>query len=122
MVLIDSSVWIEVMRAGGDENLRARVIALIEAGTAAWCPAIRLELWPGAKGRKEVERLTELRTLVADLTITLEVWERAIQLAGRARSAGVNCPYPDLLVFACAQMHGVELLHQDRHMDSLAAL
>lgn len=122
MVLIDTSAWIATTREGGDESMRSRVTVLIQRGTAAWCPAIRLELWPGARGRKEVERLTELLDLVVDLKMTSAVWERAIQLAGRARKAGLNCPYPDLLISACAGVHGVELLHHDKHLDLLAAL
>jgi len=121
-VLIDASAWITAMREGGDESVRARVAFLTERGTAAWCAPIRLELWPGAKGRKESEYLRDLMELVADLEITAAVWNQAIELAVLARRSGLNCPYPDFLVVACSRIHRVELLHCDKHFDLLAKL
>lgn len=76
----------------------------------------------GAKGRVEIQRLTELKDLIHDLEMTRRVWERAMDLTGRARKAGLNCPYPDLLISACATVHGAELLHLDNHFDLLATL
>jgi predicted nucleic acid-binding protein len=122
VVLIDSSVWIATTRRGGDEILRERVNGLIRTRAAAWCAAVRLELWPGAKGRVEIQRLTELKDLIQDLEMTPRVWEKAIGLAGRARTAGLSCPYADLLISACATVHGAELLHRNKHLDLLAAL
>jgi predicted nucleic acid-binding protein len=34
--------------------------------------------------------------------------------------AGVNVPFGDVLVFACATSHGVELLERDRHFGMIA--
>jgi predicted nucleic acid-binding protein len=54
--------------------------------------------------------------------ISSKVWEHAIRLADRGRSSGVTVPLADLLVFACAKVHGLDLAHDDRHFDALAAL
>ena len=122
MVLIDSSAWIAATRERGDDALRERVNGLVRERSAAWCAAIRLELWPGARGGRELDRLIELREFVVDLEITPEVWEHAIALARRSRDSGLTCPYPDMLIYACSAVHGVELLHRDRHFDLLAKL
>lgn len=122
MVLIDTSAWIEAMRQHGDAEMRVRVNEVIRAGTAAWCPAVRMELWPCAKGRRELDRLMELRELVFDLPISDEVWERAIKLATMGRSKGLKCPISDLLIFACAEVHRVTMLHCDKHFDLLVKL
>ena len=122
MVLVDSSAWIATTRRGGDENLRERVNALIRTRQAAWCPAVRLELWPGAKGRMEISKADGIEGSDPRPGDDAAGWERAIDLAGRVCKAGFSCPYPDLLIAACATVRGAELLHCDKHFDRLAIL
>lgn len=122
MVLVDSSIWIDALRQSGPADIRQRLQSLLEAGEAAWCAAIRLELWPGTREARERRILVQYQSIVADLPMTQGVWARAIDLAERARSKGMSCPYPDLLIQACATVHGVELLHRDKHFDRLASL
>ncbi len=122
MVLIDSSVWIETLRRGGSGESRERVGSLLVSGQAAWCAAVRLELWGGIRDRRERRVLGEYASLVADLPVTDAVWQRAIELTEAGRRKGHTFPYPDRIIFACAREHGVEILHRDRHFDVLAAL
>lgn len=119
MVLVDSSVWIEALRTGGDTQARQLLADLLESGLAAWCPAIRLEIWASVRDDRERKVLRHFSEVVVDLRVTDAVWERAIKLAGIGRRRGYSFPYPDLLVFACAKIHGVELLHRDKHFDLL---
>jgi len=72
-------------------------------------------------GAGERKVLREYESIVLDLPITEAVWELAIRLAGRGRESGLNVPLADLVIFACARVHGVELAHADRHFDLLAA-
>ena len=53
-VLVDSSLWVHQLRKSGDPAQRDRVNALLASGEAAWCPAVRLELWRGVTS--DVER------------------------------------------------------------------
>ena len=57
-----------------------------------------------------------------DYEISAEVWHRSIQLADRARAAGVIVPLADLLIFACAKIHGLEVAHDDAPFDELTKL
>ena len=43
-------------------------------------------------------------------------------LADRARAAGVTVPLADLLIFACAKTHALEVAHDDTHFDDLKKL
>lgn len=122
MVLVDSSVWIDALRQSGPADIRQRLQMLLEAGEAAWCAAIRLELWPGTRDARERRILVQYQSIVTDLPVTQGVWAHAIELAERARSKGMSCPYPDLLIHACARVNRVELLHRDKHFDQLASL
>jgi predicted nucleic acid-binding protein len=115
MVLVDTSCWTHSLRRKGDEVIRAKVRVLLEAGEAAWCDVVRLELWNGAANDWDRELLRNLESEVSLLPMRPEVWEYAIVTASRARSSGLNVPATDLMIFACAKIHDVKLEHADRH-------
>lgn len=121
-VLVDSSLWVHQLRKRGDPVKRDRVNALLQNGEAAWCPAVRLELWRGVTNDAERKTLRRYQALLPDYEISVEVWERAIGLADRGRDAGVTVPLADLVIFACAKVHGLEVAHDDAHFDELAKL
>jgi predicted nucleic acid-binding protein len=121
-VLVDSSLWVHQLRKSGDPAKRDHVNALLESGEAAWCPAVRLELWRGVTNDAERKTLRRYEALLPDYEISAEVWRRSIQLADRARAFGVTVPLADLLIFACAKFHGLELAHDDTHFDELTKL
>jgi len=98
------------------------VNALLKSGDAAWCPAVRLELWRGVTTDVERRTLRRYEALLPDYEIAADVWERAIRLADRGRASGVTVPLADLLVFACAKIHGLEVAHDDEHFDTLTTL
>jgi predicted nucleic acid-binding protein len=120
--LVDSSLWVHQLRKRGDPAKRDRVNALLESGEAAWCPAVRIELWRGVTSDAERKTLRRYEALLPDYEISAEVWHRSIQLADRARAAGVTVPLADLLIFACAKIHGLEVAHDDAHFDKLTKL
>lgn len=122
MELIDTSSWIEALRRDGDVVVRSRVQALLQSGEAAWCDFVRLELWNGLRGTAERRQMEALEADVMLLPTTDAVWERARELARRARAAGQTVPGADLLIAACAWEHRVKMEHDDAHLTVLAAL
>ncbi len=64
--LIDTSAWIEALRRDGDTETRRMVIELAREGEAVVCEMILLELWNGARGKKEVD---VVRSLEAELDL-----------------------------------------------------
>ncbi len=121
-VLVDSSLWVHQLRKSGDPAKRERVHALLREGAAAWCPPVRLELWRGVTTDAERKALRHYEAVLPTYEITGEVWERGVRLADRGRAAGVTFPLADLLIFACARVHGIDLAHDDDHFDQLARL
>lgn len=99
-----------------------RVRRLVASGDAAWCPAIRLELWNGVGGETDRRILRDFEKTLPELPITGEVWLAAFALAGRCRQAGKTAPAIDVLIAACARHHGVEVEHDDSHFDFLMTL
>jgi predicted nucleic acid-binding protein len=122
VVLVDSSLWVHQLRKSGDLAKRARVNALLQGGLAAWCPPVRLELWRGVTNDAERKALRHYETLLPDYAISPAVWDRAVRLADRGRAAGVTAPLADLLIFACAREHGLDLAHDDSHFVQLEQL
>jgi predicted nucleic acid-binding protein len=121
-VLVDSSLWVHQLRKSGDAAKRDRVNTLLATGEAAWCPVVRLELWRGVTNDAERKTLRRYEALLPDYEISAEVWTRSIQLADRARASGVTMPLADLLIFACAKVHGLEVAHDDTHFEELLKL
>jgi predicted nucleic acid-binding protein len=121
-VLADSSLFVHQLRKSGDPAKRDRVNALLEGGEAAWCPAVRLELWRGVTNDAERRTLRRYEALLPSYEISLEVWERSIRLADRGRAAGLTVPLADLVIYSCAKLHGLGVAHDDAHFDELATL
>lgn len=122
MRLIDTSSWIDAMRRDGDPAVRARVLALMQSGEAAWCHMVRLELWNGLRGAAERRQMEGLEADVTLLPTTDAAWAKARELARRSRAAGLTVPGADLVIAACAWEHGVALEHDDAHLTALAEL
>lgn len=120
MLLVDTSSWIHFLRPEGDRDARVRVESALRAGTACWCPLVRLELWNGAGGERERKVLREFERVLPELAIDEAVWSGARDLARRCRAAGVTVPATDILIAACARHHGARLEHSDADFDAIA--
>ena len=110
-----------MLRADGDKAARKRVESLLLAGEACWCPMIRLELWNGARGDRDKKALRDFERTLPELPITEAVWKAAYALAVQARRDGVTAPASDILIAACAKVHGATLEHSDSDFDRIAA-
>ena len=121
-VLVDSSLWVHQFRKSGDPAKRTRVNNLLIAGHAAWCPAVRLELWRGVASDGERHGDSgasagtgELHGFAPDRGGDWIVGKTCLVPSQRP-------PLADLLVFACAMVHDLDLAHDDGHFDQLAKL
>ena len=122
LTLIDTSSWIEALRRGGRAEVRERVARLMGEGRAAWCDMVALELWNGARGGYEREQLQKLGQELVLLPTTELTWSKAKALADRCRSTGNTVPATDLIIAACALVHGANVEHCDAHLTIIAAL
>lgn len=114
-ILIDTSVWVEVSRKTGDESLKAELADLLRAGRTAMTWPVWMELHQRAKGKRDEENLKGWREVSHWLEFDDACWAEAAATARICLRSGVNVPFGDVLVLACARRHGVELLERDRH-------
>jgi predicted nucleic acid-binding protein len=115
LVLIDSSVWIEVGRKDGDGALKEEVAALLRASRTAMTWPVWVELHQGAKGRREEDNLQGWRELSRWLEFDDDCWSRAATTARICLRGGVNVPFGDILIHSCSERYAVRLLERDRH-------
>jgi predicted nucleic acid-binding protein len=118
--LVDTSAWIETLRANGDAAVRNRVGALTADDRVVLCDPVRLELWNGARGGADHRLLRNLEQTLETVPTTPEVWALARDLARSAREKGHTISAAVLLIAACAEHHGLGLIHQDAHFDLIA--
>lgn len=118
--LIDTSAWIETLRTTGEPTVRARVTALTADDRVVLCDAVRLELWNGARSAGDQRLLRDLEEHLETVPTTSQVWTLARDLARITRGKGLTMPAADLLIAACAEHHGLGLVHCDSHFDQLA--
>ena len=119
IVLVDTSVWIEVFRTPP----RIRLERLVEFDDVVTClPVIQEVLQGFSDGRAFAAARVALHALpTVESPLRVEVFEEAVQLYRAARRAGYTVRSGvDCLIAACALRHGLTVLHHDRDYDALA--
>ncbi|MGJ8633916.1 MAG: PIN domain-containing protein [Luteolibacter sp.] len=120
LYLIDSSFWVAVMRKGGSEESKKELAKMLKDKSAAICWPVWVELSQGIRSKKEEEELFELRSLCNWLEFDEQCWMGAAACGRKCIRAGVNVPFGDLLVFACARRYEAELKECDKHFRMIA--
>lgn len=119
MILIDTSAWVEFLRATATDADVAVQEAL--AGDITTCDPVRMELLAGARTDQELSSLRSLLSRAVHLPTATSDYEEAALLYRRARAAGLTVRRQiDCLIAAIAIRHSVVLLHADRDFTSLA--
>jgi predicted nucleic acid-binding protein len=109
LVLIDKSAYVR-----GEA-------AVPEADELCLCAVTRLELLYSARSASDYELLEDDLQQFRELRVDAETFAVALgaqrELAARGQH---RLPNPDLLIASCAQQRGADVLHVDRHYDTLA--
>ena len=122
VVLVDSSVWIDLLRDAKTTQVKA-LRELLPRREAALAPVIYQEILQGAASLDRFARLKRyFRTLpFLNPSHPVETWEAAAELYVRCRQRGFTPRSPhDCLVARIALEHKVPLLHDDRDFETMA--
>lgn len=122
MVLVDTSVWIDLLRASDTPAVR-RLRQLLDLGLAFVAPVIVQELLQGASSERNLAVLQQRFTVLPQLESLAggATHVNAGALFARCRWAGITPRSPhDCLIAQTAIDHGVALLHDDRDFDRIA--
>ncbi len=119
--LVDKSA----LARGHLEPVRAALEPLFDHDGLATCAVIDLEVLYSARTSADYETTWDHRRAnYVDLPITPEICARAVEVQSRLAVRGQHrgCGVPDLLIAACAELHGVPVLHYDREFDLIAEI
>lgn len=119
--LLDTSVWIPVLRINSLESIRKRVDQLLKENSVAIMPIVKVELLGGTKNEIEFERLNKRLSSLLFLDMNNEVWNKASKLAYDLKRNGITVPYIDIMIAATAIHHNTTLLHLDKNFDMIAS-
>lgn len=121
MLLVDTSVWIEVFRRGTTFQLES-VADLEEVVT---CLPVIQEVLQGFRDERafQVARESLYALPIVESPLQRAVFDEAIELYRRSRQAGVTVRSSvDCLIAACALRHGLTVVHRDRDFNRLARI
>ena len=120
MILVDTSVWIEVLRDRQGElvdSFRYRIGSEI----CALCRFSQLELLQGAKNESEWEKLDKYLSSQYYLEVSETTWREAARIYFELRRKGITVNSPiDCCIAQIAIESGALLLHQDRDFEKIA--
>jgi len=121
VILVDTSVWIEVLRARRPLDLEASV----DFDDVATCLPIVQEVLQGFRDEEAYRRAREamLALPIVESPLGSEVFLEAVALyrtvrrGGRTVRSSVDC-----LIAACAIRHDLEVLHRDRDFTAISEI
>jgi predicted nucleic acid-binding protein len=118
MIIVDTSVWIEVFRAKNPLDLES----LVAFDDVVTCLPIVQEVLQGFRDEQAFrlarESMAALPTVESPLGSA--VFDEAVDLYRLARRAGLTVRSSvDCLIAACAVRNGLEIVHRDRDFEAL---
>ena len=119
MVLVDTSVWIEVFRKGS----RFQLESVAPTDEIVTCLPVVQEVLQGFREERTfaLARDAMLSFPVVESPLRAEVIVEAAQLYRAARRSGLTIRSGvDCLIAACAVRHHLTVLHRDRDFDLIA--
>ena len=121
MILVDTSVWIEVFR----KPARLRLEDHLDFDEIVTCLPVVQEVLQGFDRETDFRRAHEAMWSlpIVESPLGPAVVDDAVELYRRARRAGLTVRSGvDCLIAACALRHNVAVLHLDRDFDHLARI
>jgi len=118
--LVDTSVWVEALRASGSRRIREELEPLVRSGGVAVTDWIILELMVGIRSAEGSAALLKRLEPVARLALPEGGWTRAWNLAALLRKKAVSPSAANCLIATVAIAHGATLVHCDSDFELIA--
>ncbi len=121
MILLDTSVWIEIFRARNPLHFEK----IVEFDRIVTCLPIIQEVLQGFREERAffIARDAMLALPTVESPLSISVVEEAVALYRTVRRQGLTIRSSvDCLIAACALRHGLTILHRDRDYSLLAEI
>ena len=120
MVLVDSSIYIQLLQAGKDPvHELARSLEVTEI---VICNVVRCEVLRGIIRPKVKAHLASFFNLLVCVATDRRVWQATEDLAWQLDREGNVLPFTDLVIAVCALRAGAALLTNDSHFQRVPLL
>ena len=122
MILVDTSAWIEFLRASGHPVHLTLRHHLVQQSPIVTTEVVIMEVLAGTRSRREYNSLRNRLTAFPQLTLRgLSDFEHAAELYRLCREKGVTVrKLIDCLIAAVAIRAGASVLHNDRDFDGIS--
>jgi tRNA(fMet)-specific endonuclease VapC len=120
VVLVDSSVYIHLLRNGTDPI--AALSERFEATEIVGCDIVRCEVLRGIIRQRVKAELAEFFNLLIHVTMDHRAWEETEELVWRLDRAGKILPLTDLIIAVCAFRAEASIVTRDRHFEMIPHL
>jgi predicted nucleic acid-binding protein len=121
VVLVDTSVWIEIFR----KTSKLQLENWVDFDDIVTCLPVIQEVLQGFDSEPAFMRAREsmLALPIVESPLRVDVYVQAVDLYRTARRSGFTIRSGvDCLIGACAIRHQLEVLHRDRDFDSIAKI
>jgi predicted nucleic acid-binding protein len=120
VVLVDSSVYIQLIRDGKDPA--QELAGSFEMTEIVGCSVVRCEVLRGVIRPKVKRYLADFFDLLIHVPTDHRVWAETEDLAWELDRKGRVLPLTDLVIAVCALRVGAAVLTHDRHFQSVPHL
>ena len=120
MVLVDSSVYLHLLRMGTDPI--AALTGRFEATELVGCDIVRCEVLLGVIRPKARADLAIFFDLLVHVAMDPRAWQETEDLAWRLDRAGRILPLTDVIIAVCALRAGASVLTRDSHFKMVPQL
>jgi predicted nucleic acid-binding protein len=117
--VVDSSIWVDCLRAGTSAALRRQTKAIILTPDAVLCEPILFELLR-AVPKRDRPRIEALVATVPILPTPADLWKSAQVLGQKCLDAGFIPPAIDLLIARICLHHDLPIITFDAHFQQIA--
>lgn len=119
-VLVDSCVWISLLREGRDPAFE--LLSRAPATDLATCGMVRLEVVRGLVSAKLRRAVEAFLGVMQNVPTDNRLWEEATEMAWALDRRGVVLPAQDILIACSALRVGAAVLTWDRHFAEIPGL
>jgi len=120
VVLVDSSVYIQLLRKG--KNPVTELAAVFDITEMVTCGVVCVEVLRGVVRPRVRTYLRRFFDMLIDVPMSRDVWRSTEELAWNLDRRGLILPLTDLLIATCAFRAGASLLTYDWHFESVPGL
>lgn len=113
VALVDSSVWIRLLREGQDPV--RELLRRANEFDLATCGMVRLEVLRGIIHRPVLTAVEGFMNVMMNVPTDNRIWEEATRQAWELARRGVTLPAQDLIIASCAQRIQAAVLTYDAH-------